>query len=356
MRYSKLTYCLLAFLCLATTSCIQNELIEEYPIEQENPVQVHLTLNMPQATSTDIQAGTAGEQYINDVHVYVFSQNGSFIEKASKVYISGTDGDATRTIIGVLESDYQHQTNGIEIVVLTNLTARSITAPISVVNKKALYNQLEYAYTSGQGDWVFPTQGTNKKYIPMWGTCSLDAIQEKDINQASLSLIRAIAKVDVTLNSGTGFDHFKLKTVKVCNYNTKGYCIPVSDETMTTPSIPQSAIMQGNITFTATTDEQKAGIQNKIYIPEYKNKDVSDNQISYLEIAGELTTSLSEKIQKVYRIDFKVNGKGDTFDILRNNWYKFNITSISQDVNVTTQCSYEVERWDYINVDVPPFN
>ena len=81
MRYSKLTYCLLAFLCLATTSCIQNELIEEYPIEQENPVQVHLTLNMPQATSTDIQAGTAGEQYINDVHVYVFSQNGSFIEK-----------------------------------------------------------------------------------------------------------------------------------------------------------------------------------------------------------------------------------------------------------------------------------
>ena len=51
MRYSKLTYCLLAFLCLATTSCIQNELIEEYPIEQENPVQVHLTLNMPQATS-----------------------------------------------------------------------------------------------------------------------------------------------------------------------------------------------------------------------------------------------------------------------------------------------------------------
>ena len=141
MRYSKLTYCLLAFLCLATTSCIQNELIEEYPIEQENPVQVHLTLNMPQATSTDIQAGTAGEQYINDVHVYVFSQNGSFIEKASKVYISGTDGDATRTIIGVLESDYQHQSNGIEIVVLTNLTARSITAPISVVNKKALYNQ-----------------------------------------------------------------------------------------------------------------------------------------------------------------------------------------------------------------------
>ena len=142
MRYSKLTYCLLAFLCLATTSCIQNELIEEYPIEQENPVQVHLTLNMPQATSTDIQAGTAGEQYINDVHVYVFSQNGSFIEKASKVYISGTDGDATRTIIGVLESDYQHQSNGIEIVVLTNLTARSITAPISVVNKKALYNKV----------------------------------------------------------------------------------------------------------------------------------------------------------------------------------------------------------------------
>lgn len=354
MRYSKLTYCLLAFLCLATTSCIQNELIEEYPIEQENPVQVHLTLNMPQATSTDIQAGTAGEQYINDVHVYVFSQNGFFIEKANKVYISGTDGDATRTIIGVLESDYQHQSN-IEIVVLTNLTARNITAPTSVASKNALYNQLKYTYTPAQGDWVFPTQST-KKYIPMWGTCSLAAIQEKDINQASLSLIRAIAKVDVTLNGGTGFDHFKLETVKVCNYNTQGYCIPVSDETMVAPSIPQSVLRKENITFTATTGEQKAGIQNKIYIPEYKNKDVSDSQISYLEITGELTTSLSEKIQKVYRIDFKVNGKGDTFDILRNNWYKFNITSISQDVNVTTQCSYEVERWDYINVNVPPFN
>ncbi len=354
MRYSKLTYCLLVFLCLATTSCIQNELIEEYPIEQENPVQVHLTLNMPQATSTDIQAGTAGEQYINDVHVYVFNQNGSFIEKANKVYISGTDGDATRTIIGVLESDYQHQSN-IEIVVLTNLTARNIMAPTSVANKNALYNQLRYTYTPGQGDWVFPTQGT-KKYMPMWGTCSLDAIRGKDINQASLSLIRSIAKVDVTMNSGKGFDHFKLETVKVCNYNAEGYCTPVSDETMATPSIPQNVLVQENIAFTATISEQKTGIQNKIYIPEYKNKGVSDDQVSYLEITGELTTSLSEKIQKVYRIDFKVNGKGDPFDILRNNWYKFNITSISQDVNVTTQCSYEVEKWDYINVDVPPFN
>lgn len=352
MRYSKLTYCLLAFLCLATTSCIQNELIEEYPIEQENPVQVHLTLNMPQATSTDIQAGTVGEQYINDVHVYVFGQNGSFIEKANKVYISGTDGDATRTIIGVLESDYQHQSN-IEIIVLTNLTARGIT-PTSVSNKNALYNQLKYTYTPGQ-DWVFPTQGT-KKYIPMWGTCSLAAIQEKDINQASLSLIRAIAKVDVTLNGGTGFDHFKLKTVKVCNYNTQGYCIPVSDETMVAPSIPQSALTNKNITFTATTGEQKAGIQNKIYIPEYKNKGVSDSQISYLEITGELTTSSNQTVSKTYKIDFKVNGKGDTFDILRNNWYKFNITSISQDVNVTTQCSYEVEKWELMDVDVPPFN
>ena len=353
MRYSKLTYCLLAFLCLATTSCIQNELIEEYPTEQKNPVQVHLTLNMPQATSTDIQAGTAGEQYINDVHVYVFSQNGSFIEKAGKVYISGTDGNATRTIIGVLESDYQYQTN-VEIIVLTNLTARGITAPTSVTNKSALYNQLKYTYTPGQ-DWIFPTLN-DKKYIPMWGTCSLAAIQEKDINQASLSLIRAIAKVDVALNDGAGFDHFELKTVKVCNYNTTGYCTPVSDETMATPSIPQNVLVQKNIAFTATTDEQKAGIQNKIYIPEYKNKDVDDSRVSYLEITGELTTSLSEKIQKTYRIDFKVNGKGDTFDILRNNWYKFNITTISQDVNVETQCSYEVERWDYINVDVPPFN
>lgn len=351
MRYSKLTYCLLAFLCLATTSCIQNELIEEYPIEQENPVQVHLTLNMPQATSTDIQAGTAGEQYINDVHVYVFSQNGSFIEKASKVYISGTDGDATRTIIGVLESDYQHQSN-IEIVVLTNLTARGIT-PTSIANKNALYNQLKYTYTPGQ-DWVFPTQGT-KKYIPMWGTCSLAAIQEKDINQASLSLIRAIAKVDVTLNGGTGFDHFKLKTVKVCNYNTQGYCIPVSDETMVAPSIPQSVLRKENITFTATIGEQKAGIQNKIYIPEYKNKGVSDSQISYLEITGELTTSSNQTVSKTYRIDFKVDGKGDTFDILRNNWYKFNITSISRDISVEAQCSYEVEKWELISVDVPPF-
>ena len=87
MRYSKLTYCLLAFLCLATTSCIQNELIEEYPIEQENPVQVHLTLNMPQATSTDIQAGTAGEQYFNDDN-WIINQarpNGLLEQEASEI-------------------------------------------------------------------------------------------------------------------------------------------------------------------------------------------------------------------------------------------------------------------------------
>lgn len=357
MRYFKTTYhlSLIAILCMTLISCIGNALLEEIPNQgsQDTDTKLIFSLNMPEGNSNSTTDGFAYEQRISDMYVYAFDKaDGSFIEKVDNLTISGKDGDKTRFIFGILEKDYSTYQNGVEFVLLTNLIEKGVVAPnLTASDKKtALYGMLSYKYTGNF--WVFKNE---PHYIPMWGICSFDKI-EKGTNETSISLYRAIAKINITLNDGKGFDHFRMEKVEVCNVNTQGYCAPLN-ETLTTPSIPSSS-SKTSITFNCNSNEEKTGgLQERIYIPEYKNIGVASNNQSSLKIIGTLTTASGETVNnKTYTLPFKKNGTGDVFDILRNNLYIFNITSISKDVEVEHGLKYTVEKWEEINIDIPSFN
>lgn len=354
MKFFKVTYqnYLFALLCMAFASCTGSTFLEEDPNQgiDQSETKLIFSLNMPEANgySTD---GSAYEQYINDIYVYAFDKaNGSFIERVDNMTIFGNDGDNKRLAIGILEADYSNLLNGVDVVLLTNLKEKGVAAPeLAPTNtKEDLYSKLSYNYNSNSDLWNFKDA---VHYIPMWGTCFIDAIKP-GINQANILLHRAIAKINVTLNGGKGFDHFSLREIQVCNVNRKGYCAPL-DEDLTQPSIPTVTEKYASMTFSC---DNNGGITDRIYIPEYKNIGMASNNQSSLKIIGTLTTALGELVEKTYTLPFKKNGTGDAFDVLRNNLYIFNITSISKDVEVEHELSYTVEKWDEISIDIPSFN
>ena len=149
MRRLKLTYYLLTLVCITFTSCISEDIISTYPSDKESgKTQIHLTMKLSETgnvNETSSPYDFSYERYINDVSIYIFSKDDKFIEQINNPQITGNDGDATRTIFGILEEDYSTYTNGIEIIVLTNLAKRGVTAPQLVTNqtKEDLYNMKE---------------------------------------------------------------------------------------------------------------------------------------------------------------------------------------------------------------------
>ena len=357
MRYFKITYYLYVFvlLCMTVVSCTTDALLEDGANQdsQQGETKLLFSLNMPEATESSLTDGKSYEQYINDIYVYAFDkEDGSFIEKVDNLTLTGNDGDKTRFIWGILEKDYTAFRYGVEFVLLANLQEKGISAPtLNPSNKKDdLYSKLKYSYNNSSS-WDFKNA---THYIPMWGTCSFGTIGQ-GMNRASITLYRAIAKINVTLNDGKGFDHFRLQDIRICNVNTQGYCAPL-DENLSEPSIPQSTRRQDILFNCNSEEEQVGGLQERIYIPEYKNVSVASTDQCYLYITGTLTTATNEKISKSYSLYFKKDGIGNDFDVLRNNLYIFNIVSISNEISVSSQLSYTVEKWDQITVNIPSFN
>ncbi|WP_368123059.1 FimB/Mfa2 family fimbrial subunit [Bacteroides thetaiotaomicron] len=351
MKYSKLTYYLLAILCMMATSCVSDGVMGECPdsnknLEMVTDARVKLVLNfainssVTRAGETDgnTTEGEMNERKIKDVHIYAFQEN-KFKEKVQYVSIFGTDGESTRTIQGRLSESYLNN-KAVKFIVVVNGESKGVTAPTLIKDLSTpdnLYNQLVFDY---------PATDNWSSYIPMSGECEISPLQEGDYNTAKLSLTRAIAKVNVTVNEGHGLDNFRITEIKLCNYNTKGYC---TSSKINEPNIPngtpqsKSSISSGTLTGT-----EGNAYENHFYIPEHKNIGVSNEKQVYLEIEA-----IVKNQSKSYKLTFTHDNK--THDVLRNYMYVFNIQSVKMDIDTEASLIYEVEKWEDVAIDVPGF-
>lgn len=346
MKYSKLTYYLLAILCTMATSCVTDGVMDECPINDKSQTEliaggkVNFTLNIPTTSTRAIDGKTEGldtERTINDIQIYTFV-NGEFVEKINTI-ISGKNGDATRFVEGRLSETY---TSGIDIdfVVMANTKSKGISS-INMVkgNRKVdLYQQLVYNFNE-------PKKWSTD--IPMWGEKAITPIKSGDYDLGELTLKRAIAKVNITVNDGNGLDNFKITKVNLHNYNTGGYCAPIASKG---PSIPGSITQSGKILSITTSNlENENRIENQFYIPEHKNIGMTNEQKIYLTIEA-----LVKGVTRPYTIEFSENNQD--YDVLRNNIYVFNITSVTMDIDVKSTLEYEVKVWNEKTIDIPSFN
>ena len=99
MKYSHLTYYLLAILCMMATSCVSDGVMGDCPIDNNDQAvlieggKVNFALTFPTSSTRGINGsseGLASERTINDVQVYTFV-GGKFVEKVKYILISGTN-------------------------------------------------------------------------------------------------------------------------------------------------------------------------------------------------------------------------------------------------------------------------
>ena len=204
---------------------------------------------------------------------------------------------------------------------------------------------------------VYANCGTDKEVytysagalIPMWGVrlANLNLANEAENEIDDIYLLRAMAKVEVALHEDI-VALFDLTDVVVDKYNTVGNVLPAGYATaVDTRDLGQQDVFNPNNT-PSNTDLSFTEVEGQgafyAYLPEYQNvgDDVSPATIKVV-ING-----------VSYTIEFKnyTSGKpnGSAYNIVRNHYYQYTITSINTVENViVTSLSYKCMPWQEIN-------
>ena len=307
------------------------------------------------------------EYYINpyDVEVLIFTcddkpENSYFVERATMVRASKTEYykyqlDGTLSEIEA-ETPYR-------IVVLANMHGSCYTTGGNTLTKgttmKTYLESLTYTgYTTSFTTRMLEENSTER--IPMWGAT---ASYLEDGTTISLDLLRAMAKVKVKMAKSLG----DLSAVTLEYANPGGYVTPLianEDETTDTNANGVSAInndaekktITGGNTQRVRTPRIPKGLtpinglaaeptlsfsdvsstdnyEYVIYIPEYKN-------------LGSEATPARMKLaigDKSYKLEFKDYSEDNTgyFDIIRNYYYSYEITSIGKTLAYTA----DIKPW-----------
>ena len=192
----------------------------------------------------------------------------------------------------------------------------------------------------------------NPKYLPMWGikkvSFTLTAGKRQDFSD--IDLLRAVAKVRVSLSSKMKSDGWSIYSMQLFNYNNKGNCMPKKyAECEQTASLTHEEFehfleskQTGGITMTDNVP---------IYLPEYKNngKENADKCVIKLKLARkgnvELDTSGNEKEYTLRFIDYTDTGaEGTTInDIVRDHYYIFEVYKGSNGKNLV---KLTVKKWN----------
>ena len=189
------------------------------------------------------------------------------------------------------------------------------------------------------------------KYLPMWGVkkvaFTLAAGKRQDFSD--IDLLRAVAKVKVNLSNEMKNNGWSIHSMKLFNYNNKGYCMPGKyAECEQTASLTHKEFshfydtkQSGGITLTNNVP---------IYLPEYQNtgRNEADKCVIKVKLARngsvEQDASGNEKEYTLRFIDYTDSGtEGTTInDIVRDHYYIFEVYKGSNGQNLV---KLTVRKW-----------
>ena len=353
----------------------------------------------PEDDDLDYTTEEQAEIVTGDVYALVVdATSNKFLYRIKDLHLEepdNYDNYYTRTLEGTMI-----QTNGndkVKIVLLANLIQNNIdlgdfntieafidsyeTEPIS-----NLYKQLIYNYDGATTPWTLT--GENARRIPMWGQ-SIDTTVPAAGVTLGCYLYRAVAKVQIWVKNREGIDGFKIDKMEVMNVPSKGYCVSSKGPDTNSPHyeldtnndpkpyLAPDPYVPGieevnnryfktvkytptntNITYDidgveTTYNDATQSYSDMIYLPEHKNTDDRAIIIKvYYTFNGQKYHGDVDDEYPAGIIQFKENGKGARFDVIRNHSYIFNINKISE---VTGKIYYVVDQWDNETIDIPPF-
>ena len=189
----------------------------------------------------------------------------------------------------------------------------------------------------------------NPKYLPMWGVkkvaFTLTAGKYQDFSD--IDLLRAVAKVKVNLSNEMKNNGWSIHSMKLINYNDKGYCMPGKyTDCEQTASLTHKEFehffnsrQTGDIPMTEDVP---------IYLPEYQNngQKEADKCIIKLKLARKGTVE-SDKEYTLRFIDYTDTGaEGTTInDIVRDHYYTFEVYKRTNGQNLV---KLTVRKWNVL--------
>lgn len=192
----------------------------------------------------------------------------------------------------------------------------------------------------------------NPEYLPMWGVekvnFTLAAGKRQDFSD--IDLLRAVAKVRVNLSNEMKNNGWSIHSMKLFNYNDKGYCMPGKYK-----DCEQTSSLTHEEFEHFFNSRQTRGITMTddvpIYLPEYQNKGKKDADkcIIKLKLARngnvEQDDSGNEKEYTLRFIDYTDQGtEGTTInDIVRDHYYIFEVYKGSNGQNLV---KLTVRKWN----------
>lgn len=187
----------------------------------------------------------------------------------------------------------------------------------------------------------------NPKYLPMWGVKKVDFTLAAGKLQdfSDIDLLRAVAKVKVNLSNDMKKNGWSIHSMKLINYNDKGYCMPIKyAECKQTASLTHEEFE--HFFNSRQTSDILMTDDVPIYLPEYQNKgkDNADKCIIKLKLARNGIVE-SDKEYTLRFIDYTDQGTEGTTtnDIVRDHYYIFEVYKGSNGQNLV---KLTVRKWN----------
>lgn len=354
---SYLTIVLAALLLSACNSIMDDEVCADQPSDTTTPVQIGFTLTTGDVSSRAItegeEAGTGYENYIDieggDFRILLFdATNDTYLTTFEPTSIRPTDNTEypqTYYVEGELSETYD---NNFKLVVLANWGNYPELSATSTIESVCSDAASIFTYTA-------PFTPSETQRIPMYGVKLCTATLRPDLltDLGQVDLLRAMAKIQVKCSA----EGFELSGVKLHRYNTKGYCAPtgVYDDTKTDWNYDEDEVCQHevhipvNSVSTSQLDFEPTADGFIAYVPEFDNT-TNTAERTYIEVSlihtDDKSTVNLEETNIYFCLYDEENGmptQNTDFDIVRNHWYKYDITNVD-DGELIFQ--YRVMKWN----------
>lgn len=328
-------------------SCV-DEYDQRLDPDEGKEAMVTFTLQLPGKNSAATKAlSEKDENEVVDINVLVFKPNGGeymYNRRCNSSDIATDTGNSRLKTFSVkLKQGF------FDVVILANAHTVIQSASLDGLSKDGALNELKVDMPA-DGKWPVG----NFKPFPMWGNVGNITITENTdlTGDNRIKLTRMVARVDVQI-TGEAVNNFKLTSVDVYNYHTKGMLVPemASWDEVTNPDRPRvkaphlpvnSTPVEDPVTYNETAINTLNNIcAGEIYMFEAENH--SDTEHSRPKALANRTCLVIGGIWDAtgsgdftgettyYRVDFsEKSGTSQKYlDVLRNHHYLFDITKVS---------------------------